>query len=249
MPTTQGRVRPIKQLKRALRQAVGYKPRIKAKSDPLPNRVLAAEGITGWFSRRECRRLYMTAAMTAGPILEIGHFLGRSTACICEAIRDVGKPRVFRSYDLGFRSSAEFKEYYKRLIGSDIPVPSEYEDIVFAQGTTTTAVAVNNLRRLGLDRYAELVSGDAFELDHDKYDLIFCDATHDAHEIAANVPQMVARSNRGCTWALHDMNQANIEQVLKLAKVEFCELTGSLGTFIYLGADATASAQRDRAIT
>jgi hypothetical protein len=51
----------------------------------------------------------------------------------------------------------------------------------------------------------------------------------------------VARSNRGCIWALHDMNQANIEKVIALAKVEFCELTGSLATFVYLGGDPTAS--------
>jgi Methyltransferase domain len=227
--------RQIKQIKHAVRQFVGYTPPIKSKSDPLPNKILAAENITGWFSRRECRRLYVTAAMSTGPILEIGHFLGRSTACICEAIRDMRKSRAFRSYDLGFRSSAEFKEYYDRLLRTDVPVPPQYEDIVFSKGTTTTEVATQNLRRLGLDGFVTLVSGNAFELDHDKYDLIFCDATHDPHEIEATVPCMVARSNHACIWALHDMNQVNIERVLALANVEFCELTGSLGTFVYMG--------------
>lgn len=232
-------MRRIKQIRQAIKQSVrrlvGYKPPIKSKSDPLPNRILAAESITGWFSRRECRRLYVTAAMTNGPILEIGHFLGRSTACITEAIRDVRKSRVFRSYDLGFRSSEEFKEYYDRLHKTDVPVPSQYEEIVFSKGTTTTEVATQNLRKLGLDGFVQLISGDAFKLDQDKYDLIFCDAVHEAHEIEANVPHLVARSNPGCIWALHDMNQANIEKVTSLAKVEFCELTGSLGTFVYLG--------------
>lgn len=228
-------MKTTKRIKQAIRRLVGYKPPIKSKSDPLPNRILAAESITGWFSSRECRRLYVTAAMTGGSILEIGHFLGRSTACICEAIRDVGRPRVFRSYDLGFRSSAEFKDYYDRLHQTDVPVPPLYEDIVFTQGTTTTEVAAQNLRGLGLDRFVQLFSGDAFELTNDKYDLIFCDAVHEMHEIDANVPQLVARSNRGSIWALHDMNQANIDRVIALAKVEFCELTGSLGTFVYRG--------------
>jgi hypothetical protein len=228
-------MRRIKRIKQAIRQLVGYKPPLKSKSDPLPHRILAAESITGWFSRRECRRLYVTAAMSSGPILEIGHFLGRSTACICEAIRDVRKPRVFRSYDLGFRSSVEFKEYYDRLHRSDVPVPPQYEDIVFSKGTTTTEVAAQNLRKLELDCFVRLFSGDAFELDHDKYDLIFCDAVHESHEIEANVPHLVARSNHGCIWALHDMNQVNIEKVIALANVEFCELTGSLATFLYRG--------------
>jgi len=225
----------IKRIKHSIRQLIGYKPPIKSKSDPLPNKILAAEGITGWFSRRECRRLYLTVAMTSGPILEIGHFLGRSTACICEAMRDMRKPRAFRSYDLGFRSSADFKEYYDRLHMTDVPVPSQYEEIVFSQSTTTTEVATRNLRQLGLDSLVTLISGDAFELDHEKYDLIFCDATHEPHEIEANVPRLIPRSNHGCIWALHDMNQVNIERVLALANVEFCELTGSLGTFVYRG--------------
>jgi hypothetical protein len=225
---------------------VGYKPPIKSKSDPLPSRMLAAEGIIGWFSRRECRRLYLTAAMSTGPILEIGHFLGRSTACICEAIRDARKSRVFRSYDLGFRSSAQFKEYYDRLLKTDVPVPPQYEEIVFSKGTTTTEVAEQNLRQLGLAQFVTLISGDAFELDHDKYDLIFCDATHEAHEIDATVPQLAARSNHGCIWALHDMNQDNIERVLGLANVQFCELTGSLGTFIYMGDASMGHAVLDR---
>ena len=220
--------------KQAIRRLVGHKPAI-AKTDPLPNKLLEAESITGWFSRRECRRLYLTTVMTRGPILEIGHFLGRSTACICEAIRDVRKPRVFRSYDLGFRSSTEFKDYYDRIHKADIAVPSQYEEIVFSKDTTTTAVAGDNLRRLGLASFVELVSGNAFEMDCDKYDLIFCDATHEQHEIEANVPLMIARSNHGCVWALHDMNEGNIELVSSLADVQFCELTGSLGIFIYLG--------------
>lgn len=225
----------IKRIKQTVRELVGYKKPIRAKSDPLPFKLLAAESITGWFSRRECRRLYMTVAMSSGSILEIGHFLGRSTACICEAIRDMRRPRIFRSYDLGFRSAEEFKAYYDRLHKSDVEVPPQYQEIVFSQNTTTTEVAARNLRRLGLDSFVTLISGDAFELDRETYDLIFCDATHEPHEIDANVPRLVARSNPGCIWALHDMNQVNIEKVLALADVEFCELTGSLGTFVYRG--------------
>lgn len=225
----------IKRIKHSVRQFIGYQKPIKAKSDPLPNKILTAERITGWFSRRECRRLYLTAAMTSGPILEIGHFLGRSTACICEAIRDMRKPRVFRSYDLGFRSSAEFKEFYDRVCKTDVAVPPQYEEIVFSKSTTTTEVAAHNLRQLGLDSYVTLISGDAFEMDRDKYAMIFCDATHEPHEIEANVPRLIPLSSHGCVWALHDMNQVNIERVLALADVEFCELTGSLGTFVYRG--------------
>jgi hypothetical protein len=95
--------------KQAIQRLVGHKSAI-AKTDPLPQKALLAESITGWLSRRECRRLYLTTVLTRGPILEIGHFLGRSSACICEAVRDVRRPRVYRSYDVGSRSGADLRE-------------------------------------------------------------------------------------------------------------------------------------------
>jgi hypothetical protein len=223
--------------KQAIRRLVGQKSAI-AKTDPLPHKSLQAESITGGFSRRECRRLYLTTVMTRGPILEIGHFMGRSTACICEAIRDVRKPRVFRSYDLASRSNAEFQESYTRSQKAQSATAAEAPAL--RADATPTRVATENLDRLELGNYVQLIAGNAFEIDHDKYDMIFCDTGHEPREIENSVPHMAARSNHGCVWALHGMNEENIETVAGLAEVEFCELTGSLGVFIFFGKDATA---------
>ena len=199
-----------------------------------PPKTLKAECVNGWFSPDECRQLYMHVAMTSGPILEIGHFLGRSTACICEAIHDTRKPREFRSYDLGFRSAVDFKAYYNTIHNADVAVPVLLEE-VFSKSQTTTEIALQNLKALQLDNYVTLISGNAFEVDHNKYDLIFCDALHDANEINANIPHIVTHSNHGCVWAFHDMDQRSIDLVLRLANTEFRELTQSLGMFIYMG--------------
>lgn len=220
--------------KQAIQRLVGHKPAI-AKTDPLPHKALLAESITGWLSRRECRRLYLTTVLTRGPILEIGHFLGRSSACICEAVRDVRRPRVYRSYDVGFRSAADLKEYYDRIHKAELAESTADDPIDFSKDLTTTEIARQNLRRVGLISQVELIAGNAFELDRDKYDLIFCDALPEQQELAAAVPNILAHSNHGCVWALHGMNEANIELVMSLANVEFCELTGSLGIFILLG--------------
>jgi hypothetical protein len=217
--------------KQAIQRLVGHKSAI-AKTDPLPQKALLAERITGWLSRRECRRLYLTTVLTRGPILEIGHFLGRSSACICEAVRDVRRPRVYRSYDVGSRSGADLKEYYDRIHKAE---GTAAEAIDFSKDITTTEIARQNLRRVGLINQVELIAGNAFELDRDKYDLVFCDALPEQQEISITVPNIVALSNHGCVWALHGMNEANIERVMSLADVEFCELTGSLGIFILLG--------------
>jgi len=206
------------------------------KRGPAPNlKKLKAESLTGWFLPGECHRLYILTVMTSGPILEIGHFLGRSTACICEAIHDVGKSREFVSYDLGFRSVEEFKEHYDRIHKADIPVPGLYNDIVFSQNTTTTEIALRNLKALQLDSYVRLTSGNFLDLDHDKYDMIFCDAAHDRHELEHNLPHVIAHSNHGCVWAFHDMDRRQIDVVLGLAEAEFGELTETLGVFVYMG--------------
>jgi len=202
---------------------------------PRPKKQLKAEQLIGWFWPVECRRLYLLASMTSGPILEIGHFLGRSTACICEAIQDIGKPREFVSYDLGFRSVEEFKTHYDKVHKSDIPVPDLYKEIVFSQNTTTTEVAKRNLTAMGLESYVELISGNFIDLDHRKYDMIFCDATHDIAEIEATLPHVIEHSNHGCVWAFHDMDQTRIKHILGLAEAEYSELTYTLGTFVYMG--------------
>ena len=200
--------------------------------------------MNGWFRPDECRRLYMVTAMTRGPILEVGHFVGRSTACICEAIHDMRKSREFRSYDLGFqsnsefkayRSSLEFKAYFDNIHKADLHAPDLYKELVYSKDTTTTEIALQNLKSLQLDRYVTLISGNAFELDHSKYDLIFCDAVHEPNEIAANIPHIIARSNHGCVWAFHDMDKRNIDIVLSLPNVEYIDLINSLGIFIYMG--------------
>ncbi len=80
-----------------------------------------------------------------------------------------------------------------------------------------------------------LISGNAFQLDHNKYDLIFCDAMHNPNEMAANMPQIIAHSNQGSVWAFHDMYPLAIECVLGFADVEYVELVDLLGIFIWMG--------------
>jgi len=62
------------------------------------NRPLKADLFPGFFSEKESRSLYALTVLTQGAILEIGHFLGESTACICESLYDSKQNRTFTSY-------------------------------------------------------------------------------------------------------------------------------------------------------
>jgi len=195
---------------------------------------LKALTIPGWFTSAECESLYKTTMLINGPILEIGHFLGRSTACICEALYDSKKNRRFNSYDLGFTSAEEFKKFYDQVHKRDVKVPHLFEQ-VYAENMTSTAMAMKNLQSLGLEGFVNLISGDFIELDREKYDFIFCDAMHDVHEIKLNLPHIISHSNNHCIWAFHDMRDENIDAVLRLSNSKLIDRAHSLGTFIHLG--------------
>ena len=224
--------RMIKNLANRVLGARGYEV---ARTFNIPREDLLALSIPGWFAPDECLKLYQTILMTDGDILEIGHFLGKSTASICEALRLSGKDRVFNSYDLGFTSEEEFKKHYDEVQGTEIAVPSMYRDLVYSKGKTTTDLATEHLKRIELDRYVNLTSGDFIKLDQQSYDVVFCDALHDSQEIKFNLPHVITHSKPGCVWAFHDMNEENINLVLELAECEYLDNAGSLGIFYFKG--------------
>ncbi len=194
---------------------------------------LIAESLPGWFSTAECNKLYSITVSSEGDIMEIGHFLGRSTACICQGLRDLGKVRIFNSYDLAFESDKSFKSFYESVHETNIDSCELLTKYVFPYNTNATAVAKSNLRQYSLDQYVNLISGDFSRLDKSMYSLIFSDAMHEPNEIRINLPQIKKRSKKGCIWAFHDMNKENIEVILSISESKLIDIVDSLGVFIY----------------
>jgi len=188
--------------------------------------------IPGWMNGDERRELYALAMSASGPILEIGHFLGRSTACICAGIRDSGRTNVFRSYDLRFRTDEEFRAFYDNIHKRETPVPELHRQ-VFRNGRVSTDIARENLERRGLAGFVELVSGNFIDLDKDQYALIFCDAVHEPNEIRHNLPHIMDRSMRPAIWAFHDMDTGNMALVVELSGARQVVQVGSLGVFTW----------------
>jgi hypothetical protein len=198
-----------------------------------PRTKLVCTNIPGWFSVMEAEALYMLAATTrADRILEVGHFLGRSTSAICEGLRDSGRTAEFNSFDLGFASPDEFVAHYKKIhTQSPTKVPAEYDRLVFAQKKTTTEIAKAHLSRFGLDGYVNLVSGDFTLLSRGQYQFIFCDAMHDIGEITLNLPHVIAASADDCVWAFHDMGTENNNEVLRGSSARLIRVVDTLGIF------------------
>jgi hypothetical protein len=199
-----------------------------------PHTKLVCPNIPGWFTEEEAETLYILAATTSAKrILEVGHFLGRSTSAICEGIRDAGSAPEFNSYDLGLTSTEELAAHYKRVYKSYAPsqIPSEYDQLVFSQKTTTSEVARMHLRRYDLDKYVKLISGDFTVLDRTEYGFIFCDAMHNHEEIALNLPFVLSASSDDCVWAFHDMTPSNVADVLGMSPARLIRVVDTLGIF------------------
>ena len=197
-------------------------------------KILLAYSVPCWFSQLECETLYDLLLMTRGPVLEIGHFLGRSTASIAEALMVSKERRTFNSYDLGFVSENEFHEFFDVVHQKIVKVPKLAKNI-YSQGRTSTELAKANLEDLGLDSYVNLISGNFIEIDKGMYDFIFCDAIHEANEIQLNLPHIVTRSLKNCIWAFHDMSDSNINLILGISNSQFLKRADRLGIFLYLG--------------
>lgn len=211
----------------------------------VPRTKLVCQHIPGWFSIEEAEALHLLAAVSsARRILEIGHFLGRSTSAICEAIRDSAASVEFNSYDLGFTNADDFKKHYRHIHDTTTTrVPREFEELVFSQNLTTTEVARRHLARFDLARFVNLISGDFTVMDQTRYGLIFCDALHDRGEIEVNLPHVIRASDDDCIWAFHDMNPSNVLHVSKQVDARLVRVIDTLGIFRFrrsrLGQDDT----------
>lgn len=170
--------------------------------------------------------------LTKGRILEIGHFLGRSTACIAEALSEQKSYREFISYDLGFISSGEFKRFYDKVHKNDIKVPELFQ-YVYQQNVRSTDLALMNLHSLNLSSFVKLISGNFIEIDKSNYDLVFCDAMHEYNEIQINLPEIISRLNDNAICAFHDMNDENIEIIISLSSLKLIDRADSLGVFVH----------------
>jgi hypothetical protein len=200
---------------------------------------LVSPNIPGWFGVEEAETLYLLAATTtAERMLEVGHFLGRSTSAICEGIRDAGRTVEFKSYDLGFTSPEEFVAHYRQIHDTvSSQVPAEYNELVFSQKKTTTEIARAHLTRFGLETFVNLISGDFTALDQSRYGFIFCDAMHDSGEIGLNLPPVMAASADDCVWAFHDMTESNVAEVLRISPAHLIRVIDTLGIFRFQRSD------------
>ena len=192
-------------------------------------------GIDGWMSPGEGKALYAMGLTCEGPILEIGPWVGLSTAYIAYGIKDSGVKKEFITIELN-PSLENF-----RPVGGEIGCfyPSDekecsglfsvdiYETIfkpILSKPDRAVGQLRENLKRLGLMKSVKIIEGDFKVLTPPKkYKFIFSDAMHTEHEIQKNAPKIKELLAPGARIACHDV----FEDKLKRCLESFIPMDGS----------------------
>jgi hypothetical protein len=155
-------------------------------------------------------------------ILEIGSFVGRSTCIIASKIRELKLECDFDTIDLHFLNKEEFISFYTNVYKKDFT--SEYERLsteakIFIKNGTEIHLR-KHLEERGLDKYVNVLKGDFKTneiIQSKKYDLIYCDVSHDVEEIMFNCREISKLSNDDAVLIFDDIN--NNDQVEALHRV------------------------------
>jgi predicted O-methyltransferase YrrM len=188
-------------------------------------------GIKGFMSEEDSYFLYSSVLFSRPKsILEIGHYLGKSTAAICQGIRDAQIVTRFDSFDLPYSSIEAFEEYYTTIHQREVRATKSYTDI-FDGGMTFTQVAKINLENVKLAEYVHLRAQDFRETENKDYDLIFADILHDKPEIEHNLFDIMKLGNNQTIYMFDDMEDQNIKQIESQSRLKLMRRTGKVGAF------------------
>ena len=181
----------------------------------LPFPLALHEMPKGWLSLDEIRILYTLARLVPGPILELGSWLGRSSAAIAQGIKDSEKQKSFDIADFGITSCMEWeeklKESFQRFSTQDIIVRSIH------QPGGSIAVLIDNLRQLNLLPYAtSIIRGNWVDVPlRNSYGLLFCDTLHDEREVREYAARLNSLVEPGGWLICDDVIDNRLADILK----------------------------------
>jgi SAM-dependent methyltransferase len=162
--------------------------------------------VDGWFDYEDI----MQEAVNKAPIdtecsfVEIGSWLGRSTAFMAQAIKDSRKPIKFYAVDTWAGSIGD----------------SAFFPVLNQHGGNVYQVFVQNMLDCGIEDYVYPIKSDsiaaakeAAALGH-KFDFIFIDGAHDYASVRADLTAWLPLLKEGGIFAGHDLGCPGVNQAL-----------------------------------
>ncbi|NJC07837.1 Stf0 family sulfotransferase [Polymorphobacter fuscus] len=173
--------------------------------DPLP--ALPFRYPDGWMRPIELRILYTLARRSAGPVLEVGSWIGRSSSAIAAGLRDgVCDPKpVYDIIDFGPCSAAEWQQRFGQKLNIEMGGGHVAAAVLHPGGSM--AVLIDNMRRNDLlGHVTSIIRGDVLETPLGRrYGMIFCDAVHGEVEAKRTMPAIAALAAERALFVFDDV--------------------------------------------
>jgi hypothetical protein len=183
------------------------------------------DGIDGWLTSGEEAALFTLGRHASGSILEVGPWLGKSTACIAAGIASRDIPVPFTTVELNPTADqwTEVDELWHFYPDPDLPPlgatpKQEWRAIekVVSHPLGVVGLLRRNLERVGVASLVDVVVGDFRQVSlHPPYGLLFSDTMHTPEEIDRYATDLRALLAEGSVFACHDMTPANREALGK----------------------------------
>jgi predicted O-methyltransferase YrrM len=187
-----------------------------------------SDNIPGWMTWKEQKLLYVLGAYSKGDVLEIGPFLGRSTACIAKGVKESRTKKRFVTCELAptmefFRETPDGRVGFFYPADSEVPLgsmPREAFDrerrpyLEHPEGVVHHLKT--NLKNARLDGIVEIFVGNFHDSPVHPYGFVFADVTHTVAEIELHAEHLRKRLAPGGVLACHDTNKANAEALRRL---------------------------------
>jgi hypothetical protein len=158
-------------------------------------------------------------ALHASSVLEIGSWVGRSTCVMAAALATRTTPVPFHTTDFFIEDDADWQRRYGVALSSK--ANADVYRYVMQQPGGSRGVLERHLEARGLRQLVTIHKGDFHEIDFGRrFGLIFCDATHDRHEIDANVPRLLDLLEPRGVLACDDIDSDDLREAL-LRQTEF----------------------------
>jgi predicted O-methyltransferase YrrM len=180
-----------------------------------------SDNIPGWMTWKEQKLLYILGAYSKGDVLEIGPWLGRSTACIAKGVKESKTKKRFVTCEL-----APTMEFYREMpdgrVGffypadSEVPLGSMPRDkfdkekrpwLEHPEGFVYHLK--NNLQAAGVKELVEIFIGNFWDSPVHPYGLVFADVTHTPAEVELHAEHLRKRLAPGGVLACHDTSKEN----------------------------------------
>lgn len=183
---------------------------------PRSGRLMSYNQIPGFFAFAQLYEKVVKEAKDGDTFLEVGSFLGKSTAFMANEIKKSGKKIKFYSidpWDIKYYDNNDVKEALKKNMPQNAPFEGDY-----------MAEVSRAIVELGLQYHVKLIQTSTKSLSYmlgenlcerERFDFIFIDASHEYKDVLHDIKTLYPLLKRGGTMAGDDFKSDGVRRAVE----------------------------------